>query len=112
MRTVAERLTDCRKGAVVLRRRTWGGCDPSYTFVGQLPVTPERLALADKLGEVRQVTIARHVRQLINGATVLDISVPIHNEKAKDLYGRLLSAAHAIADADRAEELRRCDVPF
>lgn len=112
VRTVAERLTDCRKGAVVLRRRTWRGCDPSYTFIGQLPITPERLALADKLGEVRTVTLARHVRELVNGATVLDISVPIHDEKAKDLYGRLLSMANAIADADRAMERTRCDVPF
>lgn len=112
LRTVAERLMDCRKSAIVLRRRTWAGGTPMYSFIGHLPITPERLALADKLGEVRTVTIARHVRDLINGASVLDISIPIRDEKARTLYDRLHSACYAIADADRAEQSKRCDVPF
>lgn len=46
-----------------------------HRYVGTLPITPGRLALADAFGELRTLSISRRVRELSNGAQVLDVVI-------------------------------------
>lgn len=113
-RTVRERLAECGKGAVVVLRRMSGGV-ATHRFLGTLPVTPGRLALAQELGELHTLDIRRQTRELVNGTQVLDVSIPVGDQDLKELR-RLLDqecSVLAMRDRERRPEMSPAfDAPY
>jgi hypothetical protein len=118
-RTVGERMLDCGIGASVLLRRSYPDGSTYHKFLGPLPLTPGRLAIASKFGELPSLSIKRTIRTLSNGEQRVDVSLPVLDGDYKATFDHLDRAARGLVMADLHErqtdaDAMACgeDIPF
>lgn len=105
-KTVAERQAACSKGSSVLLVQEFPGGRRELRYMGRLIVSPARLALAQKFGELPDVNIRTSSRELVNGTQVLEVQVLLDGEDTKAAFQHLENEAARLPFIDRERNAR------